>query len=80
MIVSSREAPSSIREAHVHLYDDAEFREELLRVGGISPEVLEIDELCDIFLPIIRNDYKLIEEYVPTENYEMASTVPLRLS
>ena len=77
LIVSSREAPSSIREAHVHLYDDAEFREELLRVGGVSPEVLEIDELCDIFLPIIRNDYKLIEEYVPAENYEMGIDCPV---
>ena len=37
LIVSSREAPSSIREAHVHLYDDAEFREELLRVAEYLP-------------------------------------------
>lgn len=49
----------------------------MLRVGGVSPEVLEIDELCDIFLPIIRNDYKLIEEYVPAENYEMGIDCPV---
>lgn len=77
LIVSSREAPSNIREAHVHLYSDVEFRKELLRVGGISPEVLEIQELCDIFLPIIRNDYKLIEEYIPTKNYEKRLECPV---
>lgn len=66
LIVSGREAPSHIRQACVHKYSDAAFREELVKTGGVSEDLLAEDGLCAMYLPIIRNDYELIETYEPS--------------
>lgn len=47
----------------IHTLDDEEFKEEILKIGQTSKEVFSNVELCNIFLPILKMDYKIIEEY-----------------
>ncbi len=41
-----------------------EFRRELIRIGGTPPEVLEHEELMELFAPILRADFALHETYL----------------
>lgn len=43
---------------------DASFKEALRRLGGTSSDVLENDELMELYLPMIRADFALKEGYV----------------
>src|SRR5205823_631917 len=43
----------------LHRLPDAEFRQELRRLGGTPPAVLENDELMGLVLPLLRADFAL---------------------
>lgn len=64
LFVSGRRAPQ-IEEDEPRTYNlpDAEFIEELRRLKGTPPEVLEHDELLELMLPILRADFQLIQTY-----------------
>ena len=47
---------------------DEEFLNYLLRLGGIPKELLEIDELVALILPILRADFELLDGYHPLDN------------
>ena len=47
----------------VHGLSDAEFRAELVRLGGTPPEILAHEELMQLFLPALRADFELNETY-----------------
>ena len=47
----------------VHTYPDKELIDEINELGGTNKEVLENPELVNLFLPVIRSDYKLVETY-----------------
>ena len=42
---------------------DDKFKQRVLELGGTPREVLENDELLDVFLPILRADFKINETY-----------------
>ncbi len=44
-----------------HRLSDSELITELKKVSGTPPELFEVAELLELFLPIIREDYKLLE-------------------
>ncbi|WP_024834658.1 thioesterase II family protein [Ruminiclostridium josui] len=48
---------------NIHHLPDEEFINEVYELGGTPKEVFENKELRSIFLPILRADYTLIEEY-----------------
>lgn len=50
---------------------DEEFALELLKLGDINREVIRNSELFNVFSPIIRADYKIIEEYIFKEPKKM---------
>ena len=52
---------------------DEAFIHEVYELGGTPKEVFENRELRNIFLPILRSDYKLIEEYNYIEKDEKLS-------
>ena len=56
-------AQTRSRETSTHKLPAAEFREELRRLDGTPPEVLENDELMDLLLPTLRADFALCETY-----------------
>lgn len=52
-----------------HLSDE-DFISEILKIGGTSKEVFESTELRNIFIPILRNDYMLVDNYIVKEPIE----------
>ncbi len=61
---SGRLAPHTINPYKtLHVLNDIEFKEELLKLGGTPLEALENKEWMSIFLPILRSDFKAVELY-----------------
>ncbi|WP_294843794.1 alpha/beta fold hydrolase [uncultured Gilliamella sp.] len=50
-------------EKILHTLSDTDFITEIAKLGGTSVEVLRNKELMNIFTPIIKNDYRLYEQY-----------------
>ncbi len=48
-----------------HQLDDDGLWQEVARMGGTPKELLANRELKDLFLPILRRDFRLVETYVP---------------
>ena len=64
IFISGRRPPHVNRdEKLLHLLPFEEFKEEILKLGGTPRELFENKELWDIFLPVLRADYKIIEGY-----------------
>ncbi|MBB5158989.1 thioesterase II family protein [Saccharopolyspora phatthalungensis] len=64
LFVSGRHVPGEHRGDEIHRRDDAGLVAELVRVGGAGADVLAASpELWPVFLPAIRDDYRLEETY-----------------
>lgn len=63
LFVSGRGAPHVKREDEkiFHLLNDAAFEEEVLKLGGTVPEIFLHEELKNLFLPLLKNDFMLAE-------------------
>lgn len=63
---SGRSAPhvSDKDEKIVHTLPDEEFIPHLMELGGTPPHFFENTELMNLFLPIIRSDFRLSETYI----------------
>lgn len=73
VIASGRAAPSVARKRILHDLPSAQFWDELKRMGGMPESLLQNEELCEYFEPIIRNDFKAVE------TYRYTSTMPLNI-
>jgi len=62
---SGREAPhiSANGSPKYHLMPEDEFREEILKMGGTPPEIFQNRQLRELFVPILRNDFRITENY-----------------
>ncbi len=58
------------KEKQVHLLPDDEFIKEIIDLGGTLMEITENKELIQIFVPILRNDFKMLERYLYKEKGE----------
>ncbi len=56
----------SRKEKQIYLLPDEKFIKEIIEVGGTPQEVVDNEELLQLFTPIFRNDFKILENY----NYE----------
>lgn len=65
VFLSSRRAPHIKRaeSKKYYLLPEDEFIKSLEEIGGLEKELLETKEFREYYLPIIRSDYKLVEEY-----------------
>lgn len=64
MFLSGKGAPHfPHKDRIIHNLSDADFKDELLKLEGTPKEVLTNEDLMEIFLPILRSDFKAIEEY-----------------
>jgi surfactin synthase thioesterase subunit len=61
LVVSGNPGPGIGMEKRRYLLEKAEFIEELMKLGGVSPEVIENEELLDLLLPILRADFEVSE-------------------
>jgi medium-chain acyl-[acyl-carrier-protein] hydrolase len=65
LFASGCRAPQVARaEPWVHTLPDTVFRDEMRRLGGTPPEILDDHELMDLLLPTLRADFALYETYV----------------
>jgi len=68
---SGKSAPNiKSRDKDLHKLNDKEFKEELFKLEGTPKEILENNELMNIYLPILRSDFKVVEEYMYTPKPE----------
>jgi medium-chain acyl-[acyl-carrier-protein] hydrolase len=72
IFVSGRGAPHVDRpdEKQYHLMADEEFRKEVLQLGGTPPEFFANPELLDLFLPLLKNDFRITETGMPARSAE----------
>ncbi|ACL75052.1 thioesterase II family protein [Ruminiclostridium cellulolyticum] len=64
LFISGRCPPINHKDdKKIHGLPDNKFIEEVYELGGTPKEVFENMELRRVFLPILRADYKLVEEY-----------------
>lgn len=63
LIVSGRKAPRVARDKKIWQYPKDRFWKELIALGGIPKEMQEEASLRDFFEPIIKADFKAVEQY-----------------
>ncbi|WP_405915435.1 thioesterase II family protein [Streptomyces sp. NBC_00728] len=63
LFASGRRAPSRRRDERVHEADDKAIVAELAKAGGTDVGLLDDEEVLNMVLPVIRNDYRAAETY-----------------
>lgn len=61
--LSGKQAPHIVDEKHIHKLPDNEFMNELIELGGITEDFLEDEDMLNMFLPVLKNDFRIFEEY-----------------
>lgn len=62
--LSGRNPPHApLSRAPIHDLPQAEFLERIRALGGTPQQFFEIPELVEIFLPVLRSDYRLVETW-----------------
>jgi surfactin synthase thioesterase subunit len=68
MFFSGNTAPDSSRKINIlHTLPDNEFLKEVIDLGGTPQELVENNELLQLVLPILRNDFRINESYIYKE-------------
>jgi external thioesterase TEII len=62
LVVTGNPGPGAVKSKNRYLLPKAEFVEELKKLGGTSVEVLESQDLFEFFEPILRSDFKIVEQ------------------
>ena len=63
LFLSAQPAPEAPRPPVLYRLPDAEFRAEMLRLGGIDPEIAEDEDVMDALLTVLRADFGLWERH-----------------
>jgi medium-chain acyl-[acyl-carrier-protein] hydrolase len=65
IFISGRSAPHVKRgdERLYSLMNDIDFRQEVLDLGGTPQEFFDHPELLELFLPLLKNDFRMVETY-----------------
>ena len=72
LFFSGRGAPCVPRvKKNYHLMEEEVFRKSVIDLGGTAPEIFDHPELLEVFLPVLRNDFKLAETE-PEDNGQTA--------
>lgn len=66
LLVSGRWAPQLEQPGTIHLADDDTLWREIRRLNGTHELLVDSDELRELVLPVLRNDYRLSETYEPS--------------
>ena len=64
LFLSGRYPPYLQKEMKIsHDLPEAELKAQLMEMGGTPVELLENDEFLNLFMPVLRADYKILETY-----------------
>lgn len=65
---SGYKAPSIIKKGEViSTLSDYDFMKKIMELGGTPGELMNNDELLQLFIPILRNDFRIVENYIYKE-------------
>ena len=65
---SGHAAPSAAKvKKNLHLLSDDEFIKEVMALGGMPEELKDNEEIIQLILPNLRNDFRITESYIYTE-------------
>ena len=66
---SGRRAPQVINneKKRFHLMTEEEFRREVIQLGGTPPEFFDCPEILDLYLPVLKNDFRIAETEIHCE-------------
>ena len=70
LIVSGYEGPLIKREINASQLPDDLFWNHIKKLGGIPQELEEYTELKQLYIQILKSDFKLLENYCPSKNIE----------
>jgi len=73
LYLSARRPPNVLPTTDYHSLTDEEFLDEIKGIGGTPEKFFENKFLIDAFLPVLRNDYKIIEQYRMKEPVHVTS-------
>ncbi len=77
LIFSGRPSPDTPRkEAPIHELPTGEFADKIVAMGATSKEIFSMPALMNVFVPVLRADFRLVETY----RYEEAEPLPWRLT
>ncbi|MBJ8054124.1 thioesterase [Bacillus cereus] len=68
LVLSGRNHPNSKIKNIRHNLPDEQFKNEVIAMGGTSSKVFQSEELLEMFLPILRADFKIVETYIHDYN------------
>lgn len=66
IFLSGSGAPGCGNMKLIHKLPDSEFQREIMKYGETPLEIFEDEKLRSIFVPILKSDYRIVEEYKPT--------------
>ncbi|MFO1432606.1 MAG: alpha/beta fold hydrolase [Candidatus Competibacteraceae bacterium] len=76
LLVSGARAPHLVPlRSPIHSLEDGAFIEEIRKLNGTLPEVLEHAELMQLLIPLLRGDFKLVETYRELDGPKLACPV-----
>lgn len=52
------------KETNISHLDDDRFLEEVIKLGGISKTLLSHRDILNVFLPTLKNDFRIVEKYI----------------
>ncbi|KKZ90954.1 thioesterase II family protein [Bacillus wiedmannii] len=70
LVLSGRNHPNSKIKNIRHNLSNEQFKREVISMGGTPSGVLQSEELMEIFLPILRADFKIVETYIHDNNIQ----------
>lgn len=72
LFFSGKSAPniSSRREFKYHLLDDDQFKDEIMKLGGTPDGFFEYPALVQLFLPLLKNDFRIAETEVFNDGHK----------
>lgn len=77
LFFSGNRAPHIFRKEKVlHTLPDEEFKKEIINIGGTPKELFENEELKELFLPVLRADYRILENYhFKKRNFKLSANI-----
>ncbi|MCI0471112.1 MAG: thioesterase domain-containing protein [Candidatus Aminicenantes bacterium] len=65
LFFSGKEAPHTRRpdEKMFHRFPEEKFKEEVIKLGGATPEIINNPKLLDLLMPVLKNDFIITETY-----------------
>jgi medium-chain acyl-[acyl-carrier-protein] hydrolase len=76
LCISAVRAPHLPHREMIHSLPEQEFLSRLISYGGVPPEVLGNQELLALLMPIVRDDFRLYEQY----KYKAGDPLPVPIS